>query len=211
VLRLAPHWKKAHVLELSPRHFRETMTRLSPEQGRDRQPVVVDGVPGLRASGSDAGRRDRGVDCARLAHDPRAMERANLAGALRQIEERYADDRRARGQALGRCDPCAADVRTRERDIALSYTIPDPWEMALFIALCRRLHLDPLRQPRRHQTSVSVFAPESFARTRLWPMFADMADALRSHMRIVLDGALRDAFGDVEAAENPNGPGPLSG
>jgi hypothetical protein len=42
-------------------------------------------------------------------------------------------------------------------------------------------------------------------------MFADMADALRSHMRIVLDGALRDAFGDVEAAENPNGPGPLSG
>lgn len=32
VLRLAPHWKKSRVLELSPRHFRETMTRLSPEQ-----------------------------------------------------------------------------------------------------------------------------------------------------------------------------------
>ncbi len=32
VLRLAPHWKKSRVLELSPRHFRDAMTRLSPEQ-----------------------------------------------------------------------------------------------------------------------------------------------------------------------------------
>ncbi len=32
VLRLAPHWKKSRVLELSPRYFRETTTRLSPEQ-----------------------------------------------------------------------------------------------------------------------------------------------------------------------------------
>ena len=83
--------------------------------------------------------------------------------------------------------------------------------MALFIALCPRLGLDPFRQPRRHQTSVSVLAPESFGRTTLWPMFADMADALRSHMRTVLDEALRDAFEGAAAAENANGPRPGSG
>jgi hypothetical protein len=141
------------------------------------------------------------------------MERASLAGTLRQIEERYADitgvPEGKRRVAVIRAR--LADLRTRERDIALSYTIPDPWEMALFIALCRRLTLDPFRQPRRHQTSVSVLAPESFGRTTLWPMFADMADALRSHMRIVLDEALRDAFEGAEAAPNPNGPGPRSG
>jgi len=141
------------------------------------------------------------------------MEPASLAATLRQIQERYAH---ITGGPEGerRVDIIRArlaDVRTRERDIALSYTIPDPWEMALFIALCRRLGLDPFRQPRRHQTSVSVLAPEGFGRTTLWPMFADMADALRSHMRIVLDDALRDAFEGADAAENPNGPRPGSG
>ena len=136
------------------------------------------------------------------------MEPASLAATLRQIEERYAP---ITGVAQGepRVDIIRArlaDVRTRERDIALSYTIPDPWEMALFIALCRRLSLDPFRQPRRHQTSVSVLAPESFGRVALWPMFTDMADALRRHMRIVLDEALLDAFEGGEAATGP-GPG----
>ena len=141
------------------------------------------------------------------------MEPASLAAALRRIEGRHVD---LTGLPEGkRCVDVIrarlADVRTRERDIALSYTVPDPWEMALFIALCRRLSLDPFRQPRRHQTSVSVLAPESFGRTTLWPMFADMADALRSHMRIMLDEALRDAFEGAEAAHNANGPGPGSG
>jgi hypothetical protein len=140
------------------------------------------------------------------------MEPASLAATLRQIEERYAP---ITGVAQGepRVDIIRArlaDVRTRERDIALSYTIPDPWEMALFIALCRRLSLDPFRQPRRHQTSVSVLAPESFGRVALWPMFTDMADALRSHMRIVLDEALLDAFEGGEAAARATGPGPGS-
>jgi hypothetical protein len=141
------------------------------------------------------------------------MEAASLAATLRRIEERYVH---ITGGPEGerRVDVIRTQlalVRTRERDIALSYTIPDPWEMALFIALCRRLGLDPFRQPRRHQTSVSVLAPESFGRTTLWPMFTDMADALRSHMRIVLDEALRDAFEGAEAAENANRPGPGSG
>jgi hypothetical protein len=136
------------------------------------------------------------------------MDPASLAATLRQIEERYAP---ITGVAQGepRVDIIRArlaDVRTRERDIALSYTIPDPWEMVLFIALCRRLSLDPFRQPRRHQTSVSVLAPESFGRVALWPMFTDMADALRRHMRIVLDEALLDAFEGGEAATGP-GPG----
>jgi hypothetical protein len=141
------------------------------------------------------------------------MEPASLAATLRQVEERYVHvtggPEGARGVDVIRAR--LAHVRTRERDIALSYTIPDPWEMALFIALCRRLGLDPFRQPRRHQTSVSVLAPEGFGRTTLWPMFADMADALRSHMRTVLDEALRDAFEGADAAENANGPRPGSG
>jgi hypothetical protein len=141
------------------------------------------------------------------------MEPATLAVTLRQIEERYigVTDEAEGKRRVDVIRARLADVRTRERDIALSYTIPDPWEMALFIALGRRLGLDPFRQPRRHQTSVSVLAPESFGRTTLWPMFADMADALRSHMRIVLDEALGDAFEGEHAAENPNGPRPGSG
>lgn len=39
-----------------------------------------------------------------------------------------------------------ADLRTREQDIVLVYSLPYPWKRKLFLALCRRYGLKPYRE-----------------------------------------------------------------
>jgi len=127
---------------------------------------------------------------------------ASLAATLRLIEERSAG---AAGESAGGSTPSdrirarLADLRTREPDIALTYTIPDPWEWALFVALCRHYGLEPFNQPRRRRTVVSVMAPETFGRVTLWPEFCDMADVLRVNLRKLTNQVFREAFENDDA------------
>jgi hypothetical protein len=88
--------------------------------------------------------------------------------------------------------------RAREADVELRYTIPDPWENALFIALCRRYGLRPFRRPRMHQTTILVRAPEAFFQNTIWPVFGALADALRNSLFRITDSAIREAIYDAE-------------
>jgi hypothetical protein len=124
------------------------------------------------------------------------MEQRNLAEEWRTIEARYAGPGAQHSGDWIRAR--LAEARAREADVELRYTIPDPWENTLFIALCRRYGLRPFRRPRMHQATILVRAPEAFFQNTIWPVFGALADALRNHLVRITDGAIREAIYDAE-------------
>ncbi len=62
-----------------------------------------------------------------------------------------------------------AEQRAREPDVELMYSLPDPWERKLFVALCGRYGLRPFRHYRQRSSTVMVCAPDAFQRRTLWP------------------------------------------
>ena len=62
-----------------------------------------------------------------------------------------------------------AEQRAREPDVELMYSLPDPWERKLFVALCGRYGLRPFRHYRQRSSTVMVCAPDALQRRTLWP------------------------------------------
>ena len=89
------------------------------------------------------------------------------------------------------------------------FSLPDPWKRQLFVALCRRNHLEPFRQYRQRYTTVMVNSTDSMVNEILWPQFLELSKLLHDY----LDEATRDIISrgvhrDLsEAPEQPNLPG----
>ena len=47
-----------------------------------------------------------------------------------------------------------AEMRGRETDSVMVYSLPDPWKRKLFLALCRRYGLTPYRERRQRYSTV---------------------------------------------------------
>ena len=95
------------------------------------------------------------------------MDEAALQDKLRKIEALHAGttsdgEREAARLAAERIRARLAEVRAREPDVELVYTLPDPWTRKLFLALCRRYGLKPFRRFRQRYTTVQVVAPATF-------------------------------------------------
>ena len=74
-----------------------------------------------------------------------------LLEKLRKIEALYAGttvdgEREAARRAAERIRARLAELRDREHDEELFYSLPDPWKRKLFVALCRRYGLTPYRR-----------------------------------------------------------------
>jgi hypothetical protein len=81
------------------------------------------------------------------------MDEATLQEKLRKIEALHAGttsdgEREATRLAAERIRARLAEIRMREPDVELVYTLPDPWTRKLFLALCRRYGLKPYRRLR---------------------------------------------------------------
>jgi hypothetical protein len=122
------------------------------------------------------------------------MDKKSLAEELRTIEARFAGT--GVEASADRIRARLAEARSREGDIVLKYTIPDPWEVKLFIAFCRRHGLAPFRRARMTNATVLVLAPEAFFQSTMWPQFEAMADALRAHLSRLTETAIREAIFD---------------
>lgn len=124
-----------------------------------------------------------------------------LLEKLRKIEALHAGtsvdgEREAARRAAERIRARLAELRGRDEDIELLYSLPDPWKRRLFVALCRRYGLTPFREPGRRATTVQVRAPEAFHRKTLWPEYLALAEELDAHLEELTTRVIREAIDD---------------
>jgi hypothetical protein len=136
------------------------------------------------------------------------MDEVTLQEKLRKIEALHAGttsdgEREATRLAAERIRGRLAELRTREPDVELMYTLPDPRTRKLFVALCRRYGLKPYRRYRQRYSTVLLIAPRTFQDKTLWPEFLALSEELEKHLSEITDRVVREAIhGDVsEAAE----------
>ncbi len=122
-----------------------------------------------------------------------------LLEKLRKIEALHAGtkvdgEREAAKLAAERIRARLKELRGREKELVLRYSLADPWKRKLFVALCRRYGLSPYREPGQRHSSVLVRAPETFQRTTLWPEFEALASELDKHLEQLTEHVIREAI-----------------
>lgn len=98
-----------------------------------------------------------------------------------------------------------AQTRTVEGDVEFDVGVPDPISQRVFVALCRRYHIDVYRRPRQRKVSLCVRAPKSFVLNVLWPIFEPIARATEQHFARSLERSLAVAF-EVDMRPDPDAP-----
>lgn len=133
-----------------------------------------------------------------------------LLETLRKIEALHAgttfdSERDAAKLAAERIRTRIAELRGKEPDQLRLYSLPDPWQRQLFVALCRRYGLHPFRERGRRSSTIQVRAPRSFHIKTLWPEYVELADQLDAHLSAVTKRVIREAIHDdvTEAPEAP--------
>jgi hypothetical protein len=141
-----------------------------------------------------------------------------LLEKLRKIEALHAGttvdgEREAARRAAERIRARLAELRQRDEDVELLFSLPDPWKRKLFLALCRRYGLKPYRERGRRHTTVQLRAPEAFQQNTLWPEFLALCEVLHAHLDELTTRVIRDAINDdvsdaVEQAQTKALPAP---
>lgn len=145
------------------------------------------------------------------------MDEATLLDKLRKIEALFAGatsvgEREAARTVAEKIRARLTEVRGREADIELFYSLHDPWERMLFSALCRRYELRPFRLYRQHYSTVGVRAPRSFQQKTLWPEFLALSKELNGHLRAVTERVIHEVIhADATEAEEVTDPKQLPG
>ena len=148
-----------------------------------------------------------------------AMDEAMLWSKLGTIEALHSNsssdgEREAARRAAERMRARLAELRMRERDVVLVYSLPDPWKRKLFLALCRRYGLKPYREAGRRWSTVLLLAPQRFHQKTLWPEYLELAEEFEKDLADLADWVIREAINaDVSDAEEdaPRGlPEPVS-
>jgi hypothetical protein len=124
-----------------------------------------------------------------------------LLEKLRKIEALHAGtnvsgEREAARRAAERIRARLADLRGRDEDEELLYSLPDPWKRRLFVALCRRYGLEPFREAGRRRSTIQVRAPKTFHTRTLWPEFLALAEELHAHLDELTTSVIREAIND---------------
>jgi len=139
----------------------------------------------------------------------------SLLETLRKIEALHAGtsfdgERDATKNAAERIRARIAELRGREKDAELRYSLTDPWKRQLFLALCRRYGLRPFRRHGQRASSIQVRAPRTFQLETLWPEYLALADGLHDHLAAVTERAVRAAIHeDVTEAPQASEPAAL--
>jgi hypothetical protein len=121
-------------------------------------------------------------------------ERHAAAAAIERIRKALGGSERSeRAERAERAEPA----------VEFRFSIPDPWQRRLFLALCRRYGLRPFRYKRQRYATVVVRAPASFVNRTLWPEYVELRDALNSYLNEATERIIREeVFGDAgEASE----------
>ena len=132
------------------------------------------------------------------------LQLEGLLEKLRKIEALHAGtqvdgERDAARRAAERIRARLAELRGREQDLELLYSLPDPWKRKLFLALCRRYGLKPFARPDA-ATTVQLRAPKEFQKRTLWPEFLALSEELDAHLEELTTRVIREAI-DEDTSE----------
>ena len=116
-------------------------------------------------------------------------ERGAAEAAVRRIRERL--------QVSVRADP----------PVELQFTMPDPWSVQLFVALCRRYGFRPYRYKRQRRTTVMVRAPKCAFDDIVWRQFTDLHTDLQIYLEETTSKLICEALeadtGDIDEVAEP--------
>jgi hypothetical protein len=130
-----------------------------------------------------------------------------LRERLRKVEALLAGaatpgERVAAGAALERLKATLAEISRQDPPVELQFSMPDPWSIGLFVALCRRYGLRPYRYPRQRRTTILVRAPRRFFDQVVWKQFSDLHTDLQLYFEQTTEKLIREAiFADTSDAE----------
>lgn len=79
-----------------------------------------------------------------------------------------AGERDAAEAAIERLKAKFAESTWRDPPIEMKLSMPEPWSVQLFVALCRRNGLKPYRYARQRRTTVMVRAPRTYFEATVW-------------------------------------------
>ena len=130
-----------------------------------------------------------------------------LRDRLRKVEALFfgaatIGEREAAGAAATRLKAKLAEISRQDPPVELKFSLPDPWSVRLFVALCRRYGLKPYRYARQRQTTILVRAPRRFFDAVVWRQFCDVHTDLLLHFEQTTDRMIRETiFADTSDAE----------
>jgi hypothetical protein len=130
-----------------------------------------------------------------------------LREKLEKVEALYfgagtVGERDAAEAALQRLKAKLAEISRQDPPVEMQFSMPDPWAVRLFVALCRRYEIRPYRYPRQRRTTIMVRAPRGFFEAVVWRQFSDMHAQLWAHFEAMTDRLIREAVhSDTSDAE----------
>ena len=121
-----------------------------------------------------------------------------LREKLEKVEALYfgagtAGERDAAEAASLRLKARLAEISRRDPPVEMQFSMPDPWAVRLFVALCRRYGIQPYRYPRQRRTTIMVRASRGFFDAVVWRQFSDMHTDLWMHFEETTDRLIRQA------------------
>jgi hypothetical protein len=142
-----------------------------------------------------------------IARDSAMGIEEQLRDKLEKVEALYfgagtAGERTAAEAAIERLRARLAEISRQDPPVEMQFSMPDPWAVRLFVALCRRYGIRPYRYPRQRRTTIMVRAPRAFFETVVWRQFSDMHTDLWLHFEETTDRLIREAVhSDTSDAE----------
>lgn len=134
--------------------------------------------------------------------DERLRERLSKLEAL-FARAGTAGERAAAGAAIERLQGRAGGTR-RDPEVELKFSLPDPWSVRLFVAVCRKHGVRPYRYSRQRRTTVMVRVQERAFDRRVWAEFSGLQTALELYFEETVDHLITEAMhsdGDDSALE----------
>ena len=121
-----------------------------------------------------------------------------LRAKLEKVEALYfgggtTGERNAAKAAALRLKARLAEISRRDPPVEMRFSMPDPWAVRLFVALCRRYGIRPYRYPRQKRTTIMVRAPRGFFDAVVWRQFSEMHPDLWMHFEETTDRLIREA------------------
>lgn len=138
------------------------------------------------------------------------MDERSLIETLRKIEALHAGattpgERVAAEKARERIQERLKQAEKADKPVEYKFSLHDPWQRRVFLALARRYGLKPYRQWGQHKQTVMLRAPKRFVDEVLWPEYVALAGALDQYLSDVTNRVIGEAIhkDSSDAEERP--------
>ncbi len=124
------------------------------------------------------------------------MDEAKLIHKLQLLEALFADtniegERIAAGEARDRILKRLKELEREAPPVEYQFSIGDPWQRKIFLALLRRYGIQPYRRKGQRRTTVMARVTKKFVDETLWPEYLQFADILSEYLSEVTDRVLK--------------------